>query len=361
VDGAQALDGSHAAQIVARALELGFDAVGFARADEPLDADHVRYEAFVADGLHGEMGYLADHRDVRRHLDGEGILPGARTVVCLARRYDRAGDDRDAPMARRIARYARGRDYHNHLKKRLVRLASFVRDLAPGTDARALCDTAPVLERAWAARAGLGFVGKNGLLIIPGKGSYCLLGEVVTTLTLGGEAMGKPMADRCGSCRACLDACPTDAFAAPYVLDPRRCISYLTIESRALDRGAEVDFGDHLFGCDDCQEACPYNRVPSPASDGSPFAPLPIWGQTRLEDLVASPPDLAGSPVKRAQRRGLARNALRVAVSRLRRGDDDDARRALAAGLAHPDPDLAALARRLAQPLGAVIALPPNP
>lgn len=338
-----------AARIAARARALGFDAVGFARADVPLEGDHARYQDFVARGLHGEMAYLADHGAARQRLDGEAILAGARTVICLARRYDRAGEGADPPMARRLARYARGRDYHNHLKKRLVRLAAFVRELEPGVEARALCDTAPVLERAWAARAGLGFVGKNGLLIIPGQGSFCLLGEVVTTLALAPEALGRPMGERCGSCRRCLDACPTAAFAAPYVLDPRRCLSYLTIESRAIDDSSfAFDVGEHLFGCDDCQTVCPYNRVPSPAEEGSPFAPLPIWEGASLEALVAGEPDLTGSPVKRAQRRGLARNALRVAASRLARGlDDDDARAALAAGLAHPDAELQALARRL--------------
>src|SRR5690606_6329496 len=170
-------------------------------------------------------------------------------------------------------------------------------------------------------------------------------------LAVGEGALGRPIGERCGSCRACLDACPTDAFEAPYVLDPRRCLSYLTIERRSLD-GPFFEAGDHLFGCDDCQEACPYNRVPSPPGQ-TPFDPLPGWSAATLEELVTADDETfdrltRGSPLRRAHRRGLARNALHVAASRVRRGlDDDDARRALAAGRAHPDPDLAALARSL--------------
>src|SRR4029077_11713930 len=154
-------------------------------------------------------------------------LPGAKSVVCLARRYQRppGQENGDSETARAIARYARGRDYHGFLRQRIRRLASFIRSLGPPGDpprARPLCDDAPVLERAWAARAGLGFVGKNGLLIVPGVGSMVLLGEVVTTLRLGADP---PIAERCGSCARCLAACPTEAFVAPFVLDPRRCIS----------------------------------------------------------------------------------------------------------------------------------------
>jgi epoxyqueuosine reductase len=318
-----------AERIAERARALGFHAVGFAPADEPLDEDHARYLAFVAAGRHGEMGYLADNAETRRRLDAATILAGARTVVCLARRYGRGAEEEgDPPLARTIARYARGRDYHGHLRKRLERLAAFVRGLGRGVRARALCDTAPVLERAWAARAGLGFIGKNGLLIVPGQGSYVLLGEVVTTLDVGAGAHGERMAERCGACTRCLDACPTGAFVAPFVLDPRRCISYVTIEGRSVPpeplRGA---VGEHLFGCDDCQEACPYNRVPPPPpADRVPYRPLARWSELSLTDLVALDEPgwrvLAhGTPLRRATRVGLARNAVLVAAGRARAGD----------------------------------------
>jgi epoxyqueuosine reductase len=187
-----------------------------------------------------------------------------------------------------------------------------------------LCDEEPVLERAWAARAGLGFVGKNGMLIVPGVGSMVLLGEVVTTLDL--EA-GEPMTERCGACTRCLEACPTGAFAAPFVLDARRCVSYLTIEQKtAIAPELRPGIGQHLFGCDDCQTVCPFNagmgaRAPLTDEDGDPFAPLERWSRLRLEDLL-SLDDAAwrtvseGTPLKRAGRTGVARNAAIVLGNR---------------------------------------------
>jgi epoxyqueuosine reductase len=316
-------------RVRAKARELGFDAVAVARADVSLERDVARYEEFVAAGMHGEMTWLARHRGARARLDGDAILSGAKSVVCLARRYQRPpSDERDDPeTARGIARYARGRDYHGFLRQRVRRLASFIRTLgSPGqsVQARPLCDDAPVLERAWAARAGLGFVGKNGMLIVPGVGSMVLLGEVVTTLRLD---VDEPMTDRCGSCRRCLDACPTGAFVAPFVLDPRRCVSYLTIEHRSeVAPELRPGVGTHLFGCDDCQTVCPFNaggnaRAPLPKGDGDPFAPLGRWSRLGLEQLLAL--DEAGweatsqgTPLKRAGRASLARNAALVLGNR---------------------------------------------
>ncbi|MEM6790834.1 MAG: tRNA epoxyqueuosine(34) reductase QueG [Myxococcota bacterium] len=346
-----------AAAISARAEALGFDAVGMTRADVPLEDDYARYRDFIAAGFHGEMGYLAAHGEVRARLDTDAILAGARTVICLARRYAGAARDEPSPgsLGAAIARYARGRDYHNHLRKRLQRLAAFVRGLAPGTRARALVDTAPVLERAWAARAGLGFVGKNGLLIVPGVGSFVLLGEVVTTLEVPASALGTPMADRCGHCRACLDACPTDAFVRPFVLDARRCLAYGTIERKSVPTTAPETPGaaaEHVFGCDDCQTACPYNRAPRAAlPSDSPFALHARWSTTSLAQLVTLDDEgfarlTEGSPLRRAGRRGLARNALMAAAAR---GDADT----LAAGRRHDDEDVAALARVLSEEVDA--------
>jgi epoxyqueuosine reductase len=309
-------------RVRAKARELGFDAVAVARADVSLERDVERYEAFVAAGMHGEMSWLARHRDARARLDGDSILPGARSVVCLARRYQRPPHREldDPETARTIARYARGRDYHGFLRQRVRRLAAFIRTLgSPGqpVSARPLCDDAPVLERAWASRAGLGFVGKNGLLIVPGVGSMVLLGEVVTTLRLD---LDEPMTERCGACTRCLEACPTRAFVAPFVLDPRRCVSYLTIEHHGeIDPDLREGVGSHLFGCDECQTACPFNagaaaRAPLPTDDGDPFAPLERWSRVRLEQLLALDEAswdaaLQGTPLKRAGRASLARNA----------------------------------------------------
>lgn len=336
-------------QVEVQARELGFDAIGFARADEPLEADHEHYLEFLARGMHGDMGYLAKNAEVRRSLDGEGIVAGAKTVICLSRRYDRDETD-DPPLARTVARYARGRDYHNHLRKRIGRLARFVAGLEVGAKARALCDTAPVLERAWAARSGLGFVGKNGLLIVPGQGSYCLLGEVVTTVALVDHAPD-PLNERCGSCTLCLEACPTDAFVAPRVLDPRRCISYATIEARSPAPNALADaIGEHLFGCDDCQQVCPYNAIAPPSAEKTkPFQPHERWSRLTLLDFVTLDEAqfaraLEGSPLRRATRVGMARNAVLHAASQ--RGDAEaGARAVLAAGAQHDDAGVRRLAR----------------
>ncbi len=341
---------SEADLIRARARELGFDAVAFARA-APLDVEHRRYVAFLEAGYHGEMDYLADHAELRRDVAAPELLEGTRTVIALARRYARADEDRDPPLARTIARYARGRDYHNFIEKRARLLAKFIRRLGDGVGARAFVDAAPVLERAWAARAGLGFIGKNGLLIVPGQGSYCLLGEVLTTLELAPGDYGAPIGERCGSCTACLDACPTNAFVAPFVLDARRCVSYQTIERRGAE-SLEADFGERLFGCDACQEVCPYNRV-APGGDPAPFAPLERWGEVGLATLVRS--DEPGffrlteaTPVRRATRATLAASAVRLAARRLTRDpDDSDARDALDAARIHDEPAVVALAARL--------------
>jgi epoxyqueuosine reductase len=319
-------------RVRAKAKELGFEAVAIARADVSLERDVERYDAFVGAGMHGEMAWLARNRDARSRLDGDEILPGARSVVCLARRYQRPlADEREASeTARSIARYARGRDYHGFLRQRVRRLAAFIRTLGSPehpAEARPLCDDAPVLERAWASRAGLGFVGKNGMLIVPGVGSMVLLGEVVTTLRLD---LDSPMTERCGACTRCLEACPTGAFVAPFVLDPRRCVSYLTIEHQsAVAPELREGIGSHLFGCDDCQTVCPFNagasaRAAPWADDGDPFAPLERWSRLSLEQLLrldeldeaAWDAVSQGTPLKRAGRTSLARNAAIVLGNR---------------------------------------------
>jgi epoxyqueuosine reductase len=292
-------------QLIAEATRLGFEAIGFARADLPLTDDYARYRTFIDAGMHGDMKWLADYDDARERLDGDHILPGAKTVICLARRYGRK-DDGDGP----IARYARGRDYHNGMRKKLRKLAVLARKL--GGAARPLCDEEPILERAWAARAGLGFIGKNGLLIMPGIGSFVLLGEVVTTLAIDPD---EPMTERCGSCTRCLDVCPTQAFAAPWVLDPRKCIAYLTIEHRGpIPEEMHAAIGEHLFGCDDCQTVCPFNATKRANGPLDPrFAPDPRW-DAPLESFIGIDEEKwlrlrEGSPVSRATREGLSRNA----------------------------------------------------
>ena len=372
-------------QVREAALRYGFDAVGIARASEPLGADFHRYEAFLQEGKQGEMNWLADHAAVRARLDGEGILAGAKSVVCVARRYHGDGEhERTAPskggrdarpspsgkheddgpqlaatepagspdVVEGIARYARGRDYHKFLRRRLRRLATFVRSLGTPEQpvrARPLCDDAPILERAWAVRAGLGFVGKNGMLIVPGLGSMVLLGEVVTTLDLlagGAGPMNGLIQERCGACTRCLQACPTNAFSSAFVLDPRRCVSYLTIELRtAMPLELREGVGPHLFGCDDCQTACPFTagigaNAPLDVRDGNPFAPLERWSRARLAQLLSLTDAewhalFDGTPLRRAGRNGIARNAAIVLGNR---GDPSALPALREAASAHDDP-----------------------
>lgn len=328
-------------RIVEEARRLGFDAVGVARADLPLEADFARYEAFVEDGKHGGMAWLASAREARRRLNGDEILPGAKSVICVARRYGRSTEEEaaDPVLAHSIARYARGRDYHNGLRKKLRKIAKLARTLgteeAP-VDARPMCDDAPVLERAWAARAGLGFVGKNGLIIVPGVGSLVLLGEVVTTLELEPDP---PIPERCGACTRCLDVCPTKAFERPFVLDPRRCVAYLTIELRdGVPEPLREGVGEHLFGCDDCQTVCPFNtssRRTSGNGIDARFEADPRWAAVSMRDLVQLDEESfgrlrEGSPVGRATRVGLARNAALVMGNRDGAGDVEDLERDVA-------------------------------
>jgi epoxyqueuosine reductase len=315
-------------QVRACAADLGFDSVAIARAGPGvrLDEDFARYEAFVAAGMHGDMTWLSANAGARSRLDGDEILEGARSVVCVARRYPRDADNGE--VSRCIARYARGHDYHRFLRRRVRRLATFIRSLGTPehpVQARPLIDDKPVLERAWAARAGLGFIGKNGMLIVPGLGSMVMLGEVVTTLDL--QAEDPPMAERCGACTRCLQACPTQAFPRPFVLDARRCVSYLTIEHPGpIADDLREGVGQNLFGCDDCQTVCPFNagegaRAPAPGNDGDPFAPLERWSRLRLEELLSADASMMeqlteGSPLRRAGRTRLARNAALVLGNR---------------------------------------------
>jgi epoxyqueuosine reductase len=252
-------------------------------------------------------------------------------VVCVAQRHaPRALEHAPVPgLLPGIARYARGADYHQRFRRRLRKLARFIASWQPDAHARPLCDTAPVLERAWARRAGLGFIGKNGLLVAPGYGSFLTLGEIVTTVEILPDT---PVPQRCGRCARCLQACPTGALVEPYVLDARRCISYWTIEHRGPWTSASPPLeGPWWFGCDRCQEVCPFNRAPAAyTACGSSFDPLPRWSRLQPVDLLLAPPEQVqtwtrGSPLRRATPLGLQRNVIAL----LRGTQDPTARAAL--------------------------------
>ncbi|HKZ04994.1 MAG TPA: tRNA epoxyqueuosine(34) reductase QueG [Methylomirabilota bacterium] len=295
-------DAALTAAVKTRALDLGFDLVGIGPAGPPEHAES--FIRWVEAGHAGTMRYLA--RRGAERLDPGRVLPGARSVVCVALNYHQgpAADPSWAP----VARYAWGRDYHDVMTPRLEALARFIGEAA-GERGKCYVDTGPILERDLAARAGLGWVGKNTMLIHPSLGSWFFIGVLLTTAALG---HGEALPDRCGTCRACLDACPTDAFVAPYVLDARRCISYLTIEHRdeiAPDLAAGM--GQWQFGCDVCQDVCPWNRkAPVTRERGFfPLAPYPGADEVAAMDDEAFARRFAGTPLTRPRAAGMRRNA----------------------------------------------------
>jgi epoxyqueuosine reductase len=239
-----------------QARALGFDAAGITDLQPTPHADRLRQ--WLENGMAGTMRYM--HRQAEKRQRPADIAPGATRAIVVTRNYSRQ-DPPERPGTGLVARYARGRDYHDALRGPLAALAEYVRSLGPeDTLTRTYVDAGPVPERELAQRAGIGWIGKNTMLIDPRRGSFFFLGTVLTDLEL---AIDPPFeADRCGSCRLCLDACPTDAFPQPRVLDSRRCISYLTIEyqgERIRDELADA-MGDRIFGCDICQDACPWNE-----------------------------------------------------------------------------------------------------
>ncbi len=250
--------------------ELGFALAGVTTADPPAGGRHLA--SWLAEGCHGTMAYLARNADVR--LDPRRFLPGARSVVCVAMSYHDppTGVAMETDAAVSIAAYARRPDYHRVIRKRLLRLGRFLAERVPEASWRPAVDTAPVLEKEFAARAGLGWIGKNSCLVNRTLGSWTLLGELVTDVELPPD---RPENDHCGRCSACLDACPTGAFTAARRLDARRCLAYVTIEHRGPLPGSVLpSLGDRLFGCDSCQDACPWNRRARPAC-AAPLAPRP--------------------------------------------------------------------------------------
>ncbi len=299
------------AEIRARARALGFDAVGFAAAELPgrLQAEYRRY---IAEGRQGDMAWLA-HAPERR-ASPKGLWPEVRTVIALGVNY---GPDEDPLAILRergrgaISVYARHRDYHELIKGRLKQLAGWLH-ATQGAAVKVFVDTAPVLEKPLAQRAGIGWQGKHSNLVSRRFGSWLFLGEIFTDLELEPDP---PETDHCGSCRACLDVCPTDAFPAPYQLDARRCISYLTIEHQGhIPRQFREPIGNRIYGCDDCLAVCPWNKFASSAREAKLKArddlrAPPLALLARLDD-ASFRARFAGSPIKRTGRDRFVRNVL---------------------------------------------------
>ncbi len=308
-----------AQQIKTHGSALGFDLVGVSQVGEPAHGDS--FAEWLRRGYHGQMGYMARTARERAH-QGE-FLPWARSVVSVAQGYStphRRPSETDG-IRGWISRYAWGEDYHELMQGRLEKLLRFVRDVAGAeVRGRAFVDAGPVLDREAAARAGIGWYGKNTNLLSMRLGSFFFLGELFLSLDLPPD---RPVRDRCGRCRMCLDACPTRAFVGPYVLDARRCISYLTIELKgAIPRELRPLMGDHIFGCDICQDVCPYNARMRPTHEPA-FRPreglhapelIPFLALTDAEFKSR----FQGSPILRAKRRGFLRNVC-VALGNLKR------------------------------------------
>ncbi|CUA92766.1 tRNA epoxyqueuosine(34) reductase QueG [Pannonibacter indicus] len=299
-------------QLKDKAAQLGFDDLAITRPDAiPLAPQ--RLAQFLADGHHGSMGWMAETAD--RRASPSVLWPDVRSVIMLAMNYGPAGDALENlahPDRGNISVYARHRDYHDVIKGKLKELASFLVSRAGGGDVKVFVDTAPVMEKPLAQAAGLGWQGKHTNLVSRRLGSWFFLASIFTTLDL---AAGEPERDHCGSCRACLSACPTDAFPQPYRLDARRCISYLTIEHAGpIPDEFRVAFGNRIYGCDDCLAACPWNKFAVEAREAKLQAREDLEAPSLATLLRLDDPAFrqlfSGSPVKRIGRDRFIRNCL---------------------------------------------------
>jgi len=321
-------------QISTKATALGFDLVGFTSA-APLEQSG-RLHAWVAQGFAGEMGYMS--RNLEKRVDPARVLPGVRSIIVLGLNYYTSPSiSEPAPGHGWISRYAWGQDYHTVLGDKLKALVAFIRELeGPDLQARWYVDTGPILERELAWRAGLGWPGKNTVLINRRRGSWLFLGAILLNRELAYDA---PATAHCGTCTRCLVACPTGALVAPGMLDARRCISYLTIELHGpIPHELRPMMGTHIFGCDICQVVCPWNRR-APVSSEAAFLPRAGFAAPELVPLLRLSEDdfrtrFRDSPVSRAKRRGLLRNVA-VALGNLR---DPQALAALESVLHDPEP-----------------------
>jgi epoxyqueuosine reductase len=292
------------------AMSSGFDLVGICSADPP---DHwAFYLDWLDKGYSGEMHYL--NRNLERRSSLHEILPEAKSVVCVGLNYEPAQVDTRADDHARglISRYARGEDYHEVMVEKLQRLFEQIQTQVPSAKGKVYVDTGPVLERDFAARAGLGWFGKHTNLIHKRKGSWFFLGEIILSLDLVVDA---PVTDHCGTCTLCMEACPTEAIPEPFVIDSTRCISYLTIELKGpIPRDLRQGMGSWVYGCDICQEVCPWNikhatPTEEPAFQAREGLENPVLSDLLMMDQQEFSKKFKGSPIKRTKRRGLLRNA----------------------------------------------------
>jgi len=298
------------AKIKERARAEGFDMVGIVPA-EPLSAERERLEEWLRRGFHGTMAWMA--RDVSRRTDPRALLASARSVVVVALNYYTPHKHREEPTTGKISRYAWGDDYHDVLGDKLRALLAWIREQWPEAEGKVCVDAQPTMDKAWAVRAGLGWIGKHSNLITREYGSWVFLGELFLNLEL--EYDTEQVEDHCGSCTLCLDVCPTDAITEPYIVDSNKCISYVTIELRSdrLPDDVAAHLDNWLYGCDACQDICPWNRFEKPTAERR-FEPRPGNIAAELSEILKLTPDAYSerfrrSPIKRAKLAGLQRNA----------------------------------------------------
>jgi epoxyqueuosine reductase len=298
--------------IKAKALSLGFAKVGIAPA-ESLPEEDRRLHEWLTKGYHATMRWM--ERNADRRGDIQKVVPGAQSVICVADNYYADVRHEEDPSTGKISRYAWGSDYHTHTQKRIESLLACIKEMAPEAEGRCYVDTGPVMEKLWAERAGIGWRGKHSNVITREFGSWVFLGEIITTLKLEYDT---PAVDLCGTCTACLDACPTGAIVEPYVVDSSQCIAYLTIEHRgAMEPALAGELNGWLFGCDICQEVCPWNRFEKETEHpeflprkGNVNVPLGEISTMNQEEFGMKFDD---SPVQRTKLEGLVRNAVYLA------------------------------------------------
>lgn len=301
------MDRSKLTQLIKqKSAEEGFQFCGVAKA-EFLEEEAPKLEKWLSQGMHGEMAYMANHFDKR--LDPRKLVDGAKSVISLLYNYYPENDLNDGKEVK-IAKYAFGKDYHYIIKPKLKTILQSITEQVGDISARVFVDSAPVNERAWAAKAGLGWVGKNSLLLNKSMGSFFFLAEIIVDVALDYDG---PVKDYCGTCTACMDACPTDAIPDPYVVDGSKCISYLTIELKnEIPPSFTGQMEGWAFGCDICQDVCPWNRFSQPHKE-SEFMPHEKLGKMDVEDWEEMTEELfreifKGSAVKRTKFSGLKRN-----------------------------------------------------
>ncbi|MFH6602392.1 tRNA epoxyqueuosine(34) reductase QueG [Maribacter algicola] len=291
--------------IKTEAKRLGFLSCGISKACF-LEEEAPRLEKWLNQGMHGEMGYMENHFDKR--LDPRLLVEGAKSVISLLLNY--YPSERQNSDSYKVSKYAYGQDYHHVIKSKLRKLQEFISDEIGDIDGRAFVDSAPVLDKAWAAKSGLGWIGKNSNLLTKEVGSFYFVAELIVDLELEYDM---PVTDHCGTCTACIDACPTEAIVAPYVVDGSKCISYFTIELKnEIPSSVKGQFDDWMFGCDICQDVCPWNRF-SKAHNEPLFDPHPELLSMSKKDWEEITEDVfkkvfQKSAVKRTKFSGLKRN-----------------------------------------------------